>query len=105
MRRSGSREKPFRLVIAHGERGRAELDIVPRSGKRWQVGAGPFLVQVTGTRFDVEWDPRTLHFALQMREGTVIVTGCGVVSKVLSGTDLFRASCTEVPIDTRNDPE
>src|SRR6185436_13090950 len=26
--------------------GRAELDIVHHSGKRWQVGVGPFVVQV-----------------------------------------------------------
>jgi ferric-dicitrate binding protein FerR (iron transport regulator) len=39
------------------EQGRASFDVVHREHGHWQVSTGPFVVQVTGTRFDVEWQP------------------------------------------------
>lgn len=58
------------------EAGRARVSVVPRSGNRWEVSVGPFVVQVTGTRFDVEWHPDRDSFVLELREGHVRVAGC-----------------------------
>ena len=57
------------------EAGAALVSIEPGAGKRWQVDAGPYRVAVTGTRFDVGWDPVTGIFALDLYEGTVTVHG------------------------------
>jgi hypothetical protein len=42
---------------------------------RWNLQAGPFVVRVTGTKFDASWDPTGETFALAMTEGTVVVQG------------------------------
>ena len=42
---------------------------------RWNFEAGPFHVQVTGTRFHLAWLPGTQRFALATTEGRVVVTG------------------------------
>ena len=42
---------------------------------RWALRAGPFDVRVTGTRFEVSWDPIEQIFEITMREGSVIVRG------------------------------
>jgi TolA-binding protein len=58
------------------ESGRAVVAVVPRPGNRWQVSTGPFVVHVTGTRFEVEWHPDRDAFALVLHEGHVRITGC-----------------------------
>ncbi|MCK9523049.1 MAG: FecR domain-containing protein [Proteobacteria bacterium] len=57
------------------ERGRAELHVVHRANTQWQVNAGPFVIVVTGTRFETTWIPETAHFAVTMREGRVRING------------------------------
>jgi hypothetical protein len=42
---------------------------------RWSFEAGPFHVQVTGTRFHLAWLPGNQRFALATTEGRVVVTG------------------------------
>ena len=44
-------------VVLHLERGALELAVKPTPGRAWQVAAGPFAVEVTGTVFTVEWQP------------------------------------------------
>jgi hypothetical protein len=60
------------------EAGAAEVAIVPGAASRWRIDAGPYLVDVTGTRFDVAWDPHAEVFALTLHEGAVIVRGPGI---------------------------
>jgi TolA-binding protein len=57
------------------ERGRAELRIVHRARTRWVVKAGPAEVRVTGTRFWIGWDPALEELSVEMREGSVEVSG------------------------------
>jgi hypothetical protein len=64
--------KGARLVL---ERGSVEARIVHREGTRWELDAGPFLVQVTGTRFRLSWQPEAERLALMIDEGSVRVTG------------------------------
>jgi len=53
------------------ERGEATVHVVHRNETRWTVEAGPFVVNVVGTRFRVQWEPRNEAFGLDMLEGTV----------------------------------
>lgn len=65
---------------AHGarvllERGRTSVHVVHESSTAWTFGAGPFEVHVTGTRFDLAWDPARELCELTLREGSVEVRG------------------------------
>ena len=57
------------------ERGELHAEVRPRPAGNWWVIAGPFTVHVTGTRFDVRWDPDTERFALGVTGGHVHVAG------------------------------
>jgi hypothetical protein len=57
------------------ERGRAHVSIVHRDGADWSFAAGPFDVKVTGTRFELAWDPARESIDLTLREGSVEVRG------------------------------
>lgn len=47
----------------------------PAADTRWNLQAGPFVVRVTGTKFDASWDPSGETFELAMQEGAVVVLG------------------------------
>jgi hypothetical protein len=91
-------ERGAEVVI---ESGRAHLDVMPAPApvpgeSPWRVSLGPFSVEVKGTRFDVEWDPRTDDFALDLFEGSVRVSGCqeGHAHTLVAGQGV-RASCSQ----------
>jgi TolA-binding protein len=73
------------------ERGRAAVSVVHRPGAEWSFLGGPFEVRVTGTRFDLDWDPASEVLEIGMREGSVEVRGPlgGVVA--VRGKQRFRA--------------
>jgi hypothetical protein len=65
---------------AHGarirlEEGQAHFAVVPRSGARWAVEAGPYTIDVTGTRFDVQWTGGDDLFEVRLLSGAVTVRG------------------------------
>jgi len=64
------------------EDGRAHAEIVHRDDSEWRVLAGPFVVGVTGTSFDVAFDVATQTFVLKMQSGKVRVTGPGLSEPV-----------------------
>ena len=86
-------------IDAHGadlvvEQGRASFQVVHRDGAHWQVNTGPFVVDVTGTRFDVEWHPQNDHFELNLFEGSVHVSGCALgAGQELRAGQRVEASC------------
>lgn len=57
------------------ESGVAHVAITHREASRWHIIAGPFDVVVTGTQFDVAWEPTTERFSVHMKQGTVHVLG------------------------------
>jgi ferric-dicitrate binding protein FerR (iron transport regulator) len=62
------------------ERGRLAAAVQHAADTRWLVRAGPFRVRVTGTRFEVDWQPPARagehgRLAVSLREGSVIVDG------------------------------
>jgi transmembrane sensor len=82
------------------EGGRARFAVVPRPHGEWSVRAGPFAVRVTGTRFDVAYDPQNDAFSLALREGKVTVSGCtfGEARPVEAG-ETVRSSCARAEPD------
>jgi hypothetical protein len=61
-----------RIVLTQG---RAHTFFVPKPHARWQVAAGPYVVQVTGTIFDVEWSEENQALDVWLRKGSVTVRG------------------------------
>jgi hypothetical protein len=61
-----------RIVLSNG---RAHTFFVPRPHARWQVAAGPYVVQVTGTIFDVQWSGDSQAFDVWLEKGSVRVSG------------------------------
>ena len=61
-----------RIVLSNG---RAHTFFVPKPGARWQVAAGPYVVQVTGTIFDVQWSGDSEAFDVWLEKGSVRVSG------------------------------
>jgi hypothetical protein len=59
-----------RIVLESGE---ARLDVTHRPGAEWSVEAGPFVISVTGTAFEVRWTGAVLE--VEMLRGSVLVRG------------------------------
>ena len=57
------------------EQGEAEINVVPRTGARWPIDAGPFLITVHGTTFTAAWDGEREQLDIRMKRGLVSVTG------------------------------
>jgi hypothetical protein len=57
------------------ERGRAAVSVAHHPGSNWSFLGGPFEVRVTGTHFELDWDPASEVLELAMREGSVEVHG------------------------------
>jgi len=85
-RMSVEKDARFRLGMlpfGHGaeitlHEGEAKLSVVHRPQARWAVLAGPFRIDVTGTRFGVRWSRQSGHFRVTMLEGEVLVAGGAV---------------------------
>jgi len=77
------------------ETGTARFDIVPRPNATWEIAAGPYLVHVTGTSFSLSWDAESRLLELEMRSGSVLVSGPGLEGgHRVSGTERFAARVT-----------
>lgn len=61
-----------RVALSSGD---LDVAVKRRDGSSWRFDAGPFTVAVKGTAFHLRFDPRRGRLGLQMREGTVEVTG------------------------------
>jgi len=86
------------------ERGELRASVVPRKNARWRVFVGPFAVRVTGTEFDVGWQPETERFSLNLRAGSVVVTGPGLDGeRAVHAGETLRLSPRAGPLAT--DPE
>jgi hypothetical protein len=88
------------------ESGLIHVKVQHRSDSEWHIGAGPFGVHVTGTRFDVRWKPEDDAFELTLREGQVEVSGCafGPGYRMQAGQTV-RASCHTSHFEVSSDNE
>jgi hypothetical protein len=78
------------------ERGSTSVKVVHKTSTAWTFAAGPFEVRVTGTRFDLAWDPSRETCDLVLHEGSVEVrgpTGSGPV--VVRGGQRFRGDAQQ----------
>jgi ferric-dicitrate binding protein FerR (iron transport regulator) len=67
-------------VDAHGariaiENGHAALTVASRPSATWYVDVGPFVIQVTGTQFDVDWSSYDDTLTVDLHEGSLVVSG------------------------------
>ena len=56
-------------------RGAIDVHVRPRSNAHWVFNAGPFRVNVKGTAFNLEWQPKEERFSLKMWSGVVVLQG------------------------------
>jgi TolA-binding protein len=77
------------------EKGAADVAIAHRrSPGKWRFEAGPVTVEVTGTRFRVDWNPEDRSFGIDLKEGSVIVGGdCLAGPRRVVRGDSLRVSC------------
>jgi len=81
------------------EKGAADVAIAHRHGPgKWRFEAGPVSVDVTGTRFRVDWSPEQHSFGIELKEGSVIVGGdCLPTPRRVQRGDNLRVSCGTAP--------
>src|SRR4051812_41028313 len=77
------------------EKGAADVAIAHRRGPgKWRFEAGLVTVDVTGTRFRVDWNPEDRSFGIDLKEGSVVVGGeCLTVPRKVHRGDNLRISC------------
>lgn len=56
-------------------RGGIDVHVRPRSNAHWVFNAGPFRVNVKGTAFNLEWQPKEERLSLKMWTGVVVIQG------------------------------
>lgn len=76
------------------ERGAAAVRVAKRPDSHWRFSAGPFVVEVLGTEFDLAWDPEHDEFVLRLEKGRVNVSGCNFrEGRPVHPGETVRASC------------
>jgi hypothetical protein len=76
------------------ESGRARFEVIHRPGAHWQVRSGSYLIQVVGTKFQTEYEPRAEELTVAVDEGAVTVSGCGLgLGRVVRAGERVKASC------------
>lgn len=76
--------------------GRAFATIVPSDEAQWLIEAGPYAVHVTGTEFELSWDPSDGELELAMHRGSVVLTGPNVPGKLtVQGSEFVRFRVAE----------
>lgn len=77
--------------------GRTHVHVIHHQATDYRFQAGPFEIRVTGTKFDLAWQPSTNRLEVALLEGGVVVTGPGLSSprKVGPGEVLRLNSETE----------
>jgi ferric-dicitrate binding protein FerR (iron transport regulator) len=85
------------------EDGTLEVSVIHRAHTHWQVRAGGYRIQVTGTRFAAGWDRSARALTVTMHEGAVLVTGPGLPEpvRVVTGQRL-RASASGADLGLEN---
>jgi hypothetical protein len=100
----GARLRVRPLAFAAGaelalDDGEVSLAVVHRPRGRWAVLAGPFRVDVTGTRFSLRWSQPHGRFRIAMEEGSVRISGGPLAgSTLLLAGQALEASATGVSI-------
>jgi len=85
-------------------RGRARVHIVHNANTHWAIQAGPYTVAVTGTRFDIEWQPEVPRFSVNLAEGSVSVSAQkrSAPARLAEGQELLVVNDTWTVRDARD---
>ncbi|MFH1436817.1 MAG: FecR domain-containing protein [Pseudomonadota bacterium] len=67
--------KNVKIVLNHG---RISARIKKNTGIQWTIDAGPYRVTVTGTKFSVFWSEDKALFNVNVKEGSVFISGNGL---------------------------
>jgi TolA-binding protein len=88
------------------ESGSLSAEVVRKPQGVWRLISGPFVIRVTGTRFDLRWNYASQRFSVTVREGSVGVAGSivGLERPVRAGETLV-ASVSEGRLEMINDAE
>lgn len=65
------------------ERGRLSSAVKHKEETSWSVFAGPYEIQVVGTRFTTDWDPNSQKIVVLLDEGSVKVVGADIEDHVV----------------------
>jgi len=93
------------------ERGTVSADVVHTDTSQWSVLAGPYEVRVTGTQFDVVWEPDHAKLMVHVTRGSVRVMGATTSRDVRTGETLTlepeapRAAATSTEIEIEAAPQ
>ena len=60
------------------QRGEIAVSVVHQADTHWSIQAGPYRVDVIGTRFDVAFEPSEQAFSLDLHDGSVRLEGPGL---------------------------
>jgi ferric-dicitrate binding protein FerR (iron transport regulator) len=83
------------------EQGLLHVDVRHREHTAWRFEAGGVNVHVTGTRFDIAFNPVAQTFDLAMHEGSVRVSGCDLKGdRIAKNTETVHANCAPVQGDS-----
>ncbi|MCB9587741.1 MAG: FecR domain-containing protein [Polyangiaceae bacterium] len=86
------------------ESGTLHAEVVPRENNHWVIAAGPFEVLVTGTEFDATWDAKAEALSVNMRHGSVRISGsCLSEPRALSGQESGSFSCAPQRVSEASD--
>ena len=78
------------------EKGAMSVAVVHRPNTRWSMDVGPYHISVTGTAFDVSWNPLGEVFHLDLRRGSVMVQGpLLAVPRTLTAGETIRAEVSK----------
>ncbi len=78
------------------ERGKVAVSVIHRSKTKWRLDAGPYKINVTGTKFSAQWIPDRKMFLVNVDEGSIIVEGPMLTTgKALSKTESLHVSLLE----------
>jgi transmembrane sensor len=88
-------------INAHGaslalEGGGLHAEVVHLRNSAWKVEAGPFTVSVTGTVFDVNWEPNSQQLVVSVSRGSVSVRDANTgAEQAVRATETLRTTASE----------
>jgi TolA-binding protein len=78
------------------ETGALDVSVKHHVQTDYRLSLGPFLVRVTGTKFNVSFSPEQDTLRVSMREGSVVVSGCALGDpRPLRSGESLTASCRD----------
>jgi hypothetical protein len=77
-------------VRIHLSVGKINADVKRNGRTKWLIVAGPYTVEVIGTKFSVAWEPTAAHFNVVVERGVVLINGKNIER---SGVYLAQGYC------------